>query len=107
MACSRQSIAPLGSAAAGDYARSKCASIPRQRWPATLSFLVRQALRKLRGVEVWGSGTLEAAAGLPAEAGPELAKELGVQGLIRKLQRDTWTMRPAGMTFTAATASNG
>ena len=67
--------------------------------------LVRQALRKLRDVDVWGSGMLEAAAGLPAGAGPELAKELGAQGLIRKLQRDTWTLCPAGMTFTAATAS--
>jgi predicted nucleotidyltransferase len=54
---------------------------------------------------VWSSGILEAAAGLPSGAGPELAKELGAQGLVRKLQRDTWTMRPAGMTFTAATAS--
>jgi hypothetical protein len=67
--------------------------------------LVRQALRKLWNFDVWDSGMLEAAAGLPAGAGPELAKELGAQGLIRKLQRDTWTMRPAGMTFTAATAS--
>jgi hypothetical protein len=67
--------------------------------------LVRQALRKLRDVDVWGSDMLEVAAGLPAGAGPELAKELGAQGLIRKLQRDIWTIRPAGMTFTAATAS--
>jgi hypothetical protein len=67
--------------------------------------LVRQALWKLRHVDTWNSGVLEAAAGLPAGAGPELAKELAAQGLIRKLQKDTWMMCPAGMTLTAATAS--
>jgi hypothetical protein len=38
--------------------------------------LVRQALRKLRHIDPWGSDLLEAAAGLPAGAGRELAKVL-------------------------------
>jgi predicted nucleotidyltransferase len=67
--------------------------------------LVRQALRKLRHIATWGSGMLEAAAGLPPGAGPELAKALAAQGLIRKIQKDAWTMCQAGMTFTAATAA--
>jgi hypothetical protein len=67
--------------------------------------LVRQALRKLRHIATWGSGMLEAAAGLPSGAGPELAKALAAQGLIRKIQKDAWTMCQAGMTFTAATAA--
>ena len=67
--------------------------------------LVRQALRKLRNVERWNSGMLEAAAGLPAGAGRELAKALASQGLIQKLQKDTWTICQAGMSFTAATAA--
>ena len=48
---------------------------------------------------------LEAAAGLPSGAGPELAKALAAQGLIRKIQKDAWTMCQAGMTITAATAA--
>ncbi len=67
--------------------------------------LVRQALRKLRHIDTWGSAILEAAAGLPPGAGPELAKALAAQGLIRKIQKDAWTMCQAGMTFTAATAA--
>ena len=54
--------------------------------------LVRQALRKLRDIDTWGSGMLEAAAGLPAGAGLELAKALAAEGLIRKLQKDAWTI---------------
>jgi hypothetical protein len=67
--------------------------------------LVRQALRKLRHIDTWASGMLEAAAGLHAGAGPELAKALAARGLIRKLQKDTWTICQAGMTFAAATAA--
>jgi predicted nucleotidyltransferase len=67
--------------------------------------LVRQALRKLRHIDIWNSGLLEAAAGLRAGAGRELAKALADRGLIRKLQKDTWTITTAGMTFTAATAA--
>jgi predicted nucleotidyltransferase len=67
--------------------------------------LVRQALRKLRQIDTWDSGMLEAAAGLPAGAGPELAKALAAQGLIRKVQKDAWTISQLGMTFTAATAA--
>jgi predicted nucleotidyltransferase len=48
---------------------------------------------------------VEAAAGLPIGAGPELAKALVAEGLIRKLKNDAWTMCQAGMTFTAATAA--
>ena len=48
---------------------------------------------------------MEAAAGLPAGAGRELAKALAAGGLIQKLQKDAWTISPAGMTFTAATAA--
>src|SRR3982750_3311293 len=66
---------------------------------------IRQALRKLRQIDTWDSGILEAAAGLPAGAGPQLAKALAAEGLIRRLQKDAWTMCQAGMTFTAATAS--
>lgn len=66
---------------------------------------VRHALRKLRHIDTWGSGMLEAAAGLPPGAGLELAKALAAQGWIRKLQKDTWTICQAGMTFTAATAA--
>jgi hypothetical protein len=44
--------------------------------------LVRQALRKLRNVDTWNSGMLEAAAGLPAGAGRELAQALAAQGLM-------------------------
>jgi hypothetical protein len=67
--------------------------------------VVRQALRKLRQTDTWSSGMLEAAAGLPIGAGPELAKALVAEGLIRKLKNDAWTMCQAGMTFTAATAA--
>jgi hypothetical protein len=49
---------------------------------------------------------LEAAAGLPAGAGPELADALAAEGLIRKLQKDAWTICQSGMTFAAATAAN-
>ena len=48
---------------------------------------------------------MEAAAGLPAGAGRELANTLAAGGLIQKLQKDAWTMSRAGMTFTAATAA--
>ena len=51
--------------------------------------LVRQALRKLRHIDTWGSGMLEADAGLPPGAGPELAKALAAQGLIHQ-----WTATP-------------
>lgn len=68
--------------------------------------LVRQALRKLRQIDTWDSNMLEAAAGLPAGAGPELAKALAAEGLIRKLQKDAWTICQSGMTFAAATAAN-
>src|SRR5262245_21216879 len=67
--------------------------------------VVRQALRKLRQTDTWSAGMLEAAAGLPTGAGPELAKALVAEGLIRKLEKDAWTMCQAGMTFTAATAA--
>jgi predicted nucleotidyltransferase len=68
--------------------------------------LVRQALRKLRQIDTWDSNMLEAAAGLPAGAGPELAKAMAADGLIRKLQKDAWTICQSGMTFAAATAAN-
>ena len=48
---------------------------------------------------------LEAAAGLSAGAGPKFAEALAAQGLIRKHQKDTWTICQAGMTFAAATAA--
>ena len=48
---------------------------------------------------------LEAAAGLPPGVGQELARALAAQGLIRKLQKDAWTICQAGITFTAATAA--
>ena len=48
---------------------------------------------------------LEAAAGLPRGVGQELARALAAQGLIRKLQKDAWTICQAGITFTAATAA--
>jgi len=67
--------------------------------------LVRQALRKLRHVDTWSSGMLEAAAGLPAGTGREVAKAFAAQGLIRKLRKDAWTICQAGMAFTAATAA--
>jgi predicted nucleotidyltransferase len=67
--------------------------------------LVRQALRKLRQIDRWNCGILEAAAGLPAGAGPQLAKALAAEGLIRRLEKDAWTMCQPGMTFTAATAA--
>jgi predicted nucleotidyltransferase len=67
--------------------------------------LVRQALRKLRHIEIWSSGLLGAAAGLPAGAGLEPAKASAAGGLIQKLEKDAWTISPAGMTFTAATAA--
>jgi hypothetical protein len=69
------------------------------------ALLVRQALRKLRHLDKWSSGMLAAAAGLPAGVGPELAKALAAEGLIRNLQKDAWTMCQAGMTFSAATAA--
>ena len=68
--------------------------------------VVRQALRKLRQINTWDSAMLETAAGLPAGAGPELAKALAAEGLIRKAQRDAWTICQSGMTFAAATAAN-
>jgi hypothetical protein len=43
--------------------------------------LVRQALRKLRHIDRWGCGMLEAAAGLPPGVGLELAKALVAEGL--------------------------
>jgi predicted nucleotidyltransferase len=67
--------------------------------------LVRQALRKLREIDTWDSGMLEVAAGLPAGAGLQLARALAAEGLIRRLQKDVWTMCQAGMTFTVATAA--
>ena len=67
--------------------------------------LVRQALRKLRHIDTWSSDLLEAAAGLPAGAGRELASAMAGLGLIQQLQKDGWTITPAGMTFTAATAA--
>ena len=67
--------------------------------------LVRQALRKLRNIDTWTSGMLEAAAGLPPGVGQELARALAAQGLIRKLQKDAWTICQAGITFTVATAA--
>jgi hypothetical protein len=68
--------------------------------------LVRQALRKLQQIDTWDSNMLDAAAGLPAGAGPEFAKALAAEGLIRKLQKDAWTICQQGMTFAAATAAN-
>src|SRR3954451_5109597 len=48
---------------------------------------------------------LEAVAGLPRGVGQELARALAAQGLIRKLQKDAWTICQAGITFTVATAA--
>ena len=48
---------------------------------------------------------LEAAAGLSPGVGQELARALAAQGLIRKLQKDAWTICQAGITFTVATAA--
>jgi predicted nucleotidyltransferase len=67
--------------------------------------LIRQALRKLREIDTWDSGMLEAVAGLPAGAGLQLARALASEGLIRRLRKDVWTMCQAGITFTAATAA--
>ena len=67
--------------------------------------LVRQALRKLRHMDRWSSDLLEAAAGLPVGAGRELAGSLAGLGLMQQLQKHGWTITPAGMTFTAATAA--
>ena len=67
--------------------------------------LIRQALRKLRQIDTWDSGMLEAAAGLAAGAGLPLARTLATEGLIQRLHEDAWTMCQAGMTFTAATAA--
>jgi predicted nucleotidyltransferase len=67
--------------------------------------LIRQALRKLRHIDIWSSDLLEAAAGLPTGAGRELASALAGLGLIQPLQKHGWTITPAGMTFTAATAA--
>ena len=67
--------------------------------------LIRQALRKLREIDTWDSGMLEAVSGLPAGAGLQLARALASEGLIRRLRKDVWTMCQAGMTFTAATAA--
>src|SRR5881398_2794477 len=61
--------------------------------------LVRQALRKLRDIDTWSSGMLEAAAGLPPGVGQELARALAARGLIRKVQKDAWTICQAGITF--------
>jgi predicted nucleotidyltransferase len=69
------------------------------------ALLVRQALRKLRHIDTWSSSLLEAAAGLPAGAGRELATALAGLGLVQQLRKDGWTITPAGMTFTAATAA--
>jgi hypothetical protein len=69
--------------------------------------LVRQALRKLRQIDTWDSGMLEAAAGLPAGAGPELARALAAQGLIRKVQKDAWTISQSGMTSPPPQPPNG
>jgi len=69
------------------------------------TLLVRQALRKLRHIHQWGSGTLAAAAGLPDGVGPELAKALAAEGLIRNIHKGAWTMCQAGLTFSAATAA--
>jgi hypothetical protein len=54
--------------------------------------LIRQALRKLREIDTWDSGMLEAAAGLPAGAGLQLVRALAAEGLIRRRQKDVWTM---------------
>jgi hypothetical protein len=40
-------------------------------------------------------------------SGPGTRESLAAQGLIRKIQKDAWTMCQAGMTFTAATARSG
>src|SRR4051794_40872879 len=64
---------------------------------------VRQALRKLRQIDTWSSDLLEVAAGLPVGAGRELARALVGLGLIQQVQKHSWTITPAGMTFAAAT----
>jgi hypothetical protein len=48
---------------------------------------------------------LEAATGLPTGTGRELASALAGLGLIQQLQRHGWTITPAGIRFTAATAA--
>lgn len=67
--------------------------------------VIRQALRKLRGIDAWGTEMLEAAADLPTGSGPELVKALIAERLVCKIRKDTWAISQAGMTFTAATAA--
>ena len=69
------------------------------------ALLVRQALRKLRHIDTWSSDLLEAAAGLPAGAGRDLASALADVGLIQQLEKDAWAITAVGITFTAATAA--
>ena len=64
--------------------------------------LVRQALRKLRHIDTWGSGMLEAAAGLPPGAGPELANALAAQcGAYRPGPRPQYNQQPQARSILA------
>jgi predicted nucleotidyltransferase len=69
------------------------------------ALVVREMLRKLRGIDAWNTVTLEAAGGLPPGSGRELVKVLAAERLICKVQKETWTISQGGMTFTAATAA--
>lgn len=92
----------------GMYASPQCIALRRSQWigvsyiqrqvdpnASVAGFpvlLVRQALRKLRHIDTWSSDLLEAAAGLSAGVGRELASALAGLGLIQHLQKDGWTI---------------